>query len=93
MAEQDRERQLSEMQKRAESRCVPQSVQELEVATEPQEEETEEQSAMAEQTESSPSDAGHVSAPAASEATAPEPQGDQAAAAASTNSAEQWVTS
>ncbi|XP_019937858.2 nudC domain-containing protein 3 [Paralichthys olivaceus] len=89
VAEHDRERQLSEMQKRAESRCVPQAVQELEVATEPPKE-TEEQSAKAPQTESSPPDAGHVSAPAASEATAPGPiaQGDQAAAA-STNSAEQ----
>ncbi|XP_060924267.1 nudC domain-containing protein 3 [Limanda limanda] len=89
VADQDRERQLSEVQKRAESRCVPQSVQELEVATEPQEE-TEVQSATAEQTESSPLDAGHVSAPAASEATAPEPvaQADHAAAS-STNSAQQ----
>ncbi|XP_071321862.1 nudC domain-containing protein 3 [Trachinotus anak] len=100
VAEHDRERQLSEMQKREESRCVPQAVQELEVATEPSEE-TQEPS-----TEAAQMDAGHVSAPAASEANV-SPQSDSSgsssgsssggpgqsaegdqAAAASTNSAE-----
>ncbi|KAL7376142.1 hypothetical protein ABVT39_001930 [Epinephelus coioides] len=93
LADHDRERQLSELQKREQSQCVPPAVQELEVAAE----ETEEQSTEAAQTESSPSDAGGVTAPASSEATvSPQPgdsssgsgqvaQGDQAAAAATTS--------
>ncbi|XP_040914315.1 nudC domain-containing protein 3 [Toxotes jaculatrix] len=95
LAEHDRERQLSEMQRR-EGKDVPPAVQELEVATELHQE-TEEQSTEAAQAESPPTDAEHVSAPAASEATvSPQPdssggpgqlaEGDQAAAA-STNSA------
>ncbi|XP_018549668.1 nudC domain-containing protein 3 isoform X2 [Lates calcarifer] len=98
LAEHDRERQLSEMQKREESRCVPPAAQELEVVAEPQEE-TEEQSTEAAQMESSPPDAGNVSAPAASESSVSsqpdssraqaqaQAQGDQAAAA-STKSAD-----
>lgn len=97
LAELDRERQHSELQKREESRCVPPAVQELEITAE----ETQEPSAGAAQTESSPSDAGGVSAAAPSEATvSPQPsssggggpgqaaQGEQASAA-STTSAEQ----
>lgn len=95
VAEHDRERSLSQLQKREESKSVPPAVQELEIDSEPQQE-TEEQSAEAAQMESSASHAGDVSAP-------PEPtdglqtgsggpgqlaQGGQAAAA-STNSAEQ----
>ncbi|XP_070781044.1 nudC domain-containing protein 3 [Enoplosus armatus] len=68
VADHDRERRLSELQKREESRCVPPAVQELEIAAEPPEE-AEEPSTEAEQTESSTSDAGGVSAPASSEAT------------------------
>ncbi|XP_037609661.1 nudC domain-containing protein 3 [Sebastes umbrosus] len=100
LAEHDRERQLSELQKREESRCVPPAVQELEIVADSPPEETEEQSA-----EESCSPAA-LSAPASSGATArPQPAsssssssssrgpdqlaaGDQAAAA-STASAEE----
>ncbi|XP_059213335.1 nudC domain-containing protein 3 [Centropristis striata] len=92
VAEQDRERRLSELQKREESRSVPPAVQELEITAEPPEE-TEEPSTEAAQTESSP---GDVSAAASSAATiSPQPdsssgagpaaQGDQAAAASNTS--------
>ncbi|XP_010772474.1 nudC domain-containing protein 3 [Notothenia coriiceps] len=99
LADQDRERQLSEVQRREQSRCVPPALQELEVA-----EETVEQSSEEAQTESSPSDAADVPAAASSSAATVSPQphssssssssgpshsakGDQAAAA-STSSAE-----
>nr|XP_020443070.1 nudC domain-containing protein 3 [Monopterus albus]XP_020443071.1 nudC domain-containing protein 3 [Monopterus albus] len=65
LAEHDRERCLSELQKREESRCVPPVVQELEVATEPHEET--EQSTEAAPTESLSVDTADVSAPGASE--------------------------
>ncbi|XP_023268212.1 nudC domain-containing protein 3 [Seriola lalandi dorsalis] len=105
VAEHDRERQLSERQKREESRCVPPAVQELEVATEPREQ-PQEPSTEAAQEESSPLDTGHVSAPAASEATvSPQPdsssssggpgqsaEGEQAAAASTNSAAERQVT-
>lgn len=91
MADQDRERVLSEQQRREESRCVPPAVQELEVASaEPHEEQ---QSTEAVQMEGSSSDAGDVSGPAdvpqpnSSGSSGPVSQGDQAAAA-STASAE-----
>ncbi|XP_051268389.1 nudC domain-containing protein 3 [Dicentrarchus labrax] len=95
MADHDRERQLSELQKREESRSVPPAVQELEIAAEPPEG-TEEKSAEAAQTQSSSSsssDGGEVpaeatGAPQPDGAQAQLPQGDQAAAA-STNSAEE----
>uniref|UniRef100_A0A3P8SAF4 NudC domain-containing protein 3 n=1 Tax=Amphiprion percula TaxID=161767 RepID=A0A3P8SAF4_AMPPE len=90
LAEHDRERMLSELQRREENRGVPQSVQELEVPSEPHQE-TQEQSTEAAQVESSASDAVDASGPAASDATSssgPAAQGDQAAAA-STKSAEQ----
>lgn len=97
MSDQDRERQLNELQNREESRCVPPAVQELEITAEPPEG-TEEQSTEAPQTESSSSDVGDVSAEAtvgpqpdssSSSSSAPGqlPQGDQAAAA-STHSEE-----
>lgn len=95
MSDQDRERQLNELQNREESRCVPPAVQELEITAEPPEG-TEEQSTEAPQTESSSSDVGDVSAeatvgpqPDSSSSSAPGqlPQGDQAAAA-STHSEE-----
>ncbi|KAK5901055.1 hypothetical protein CgunFtcFv8_025963 [Champsocephalus gunnari] len=94
MADQDRERQLSEVQRRERSRCVPPALQELEVA-----EETVEQSSEEAQTESSPSDAA-ADVPAAASSSAatvsPQPhssssgpsqpaQGDQAAAASTTS--------
>lgn len=63
LADHDRERQLSELQKREESRCVPPAVQELEIVTDSTPEETEEQSTK----ESPPMD---VSAPASSGMTA-----------------------
>lgn len=104
LAEQDRERQLSEMQKRAESRCVPAAVQELEVNTEPQEGK-EEPSPETAPKESASDDGGNVPAPAASDVIVnPQPdssnsssdgvsgtpeQGDQAAAA---TSSEGWVS-
>uniref|UniRef100_UPI0037E81FA1 nudC domain-containing protein 3 n=1 Tax=Semicossyphus pulcher TaxID=241346 RepID=UPI0037E81FA1 len=67
VAEHDRERKLSELRRREESRCVPPpAVQELEISAE----ETEEQSTEAAQTEKSIPDPGSVSAPASSEATA-----------------------
>ncbi|XP_028273893.1 nudC domain-containing protein 3 [Parambassis ranga] len=87
LAEQDRERALSELQRREESRCVPPAVHELEVTAEPSEDSKEEQSAEAVQTEST---AAEAPAAAASEAPAdPQPvsssgaaaQGEQAAAA------------
>ncbi|KAK5879100.1 hypothetical protein CesoFtcFv8_024439 [Champsocephalus esox] len=96
MADQDRERQLSEVQRRERSRCVPPALQELEVA-----EETVEQSSEEAQTESSPSDAA-ADVPAAASSSAatvsPQPhssssgpsqpaQGDQAAAASTTSAA------
>ncbi|XP_045922168.1 nudC domain-containing protein 3 [Micropterus dolomieu] len=56
VADHDRERQLSELQKREESRCVPPAVQELEIAAEPPEG-AEERSTEAAQTASSPSEA------------------------------------
>lgn len=56
VADHDRERQLSELQKREESRCVPPAVQELEIAAEPPEG-AEECSTEAAQTASSPSEA------------------------------------
>ncbi|XP_029300101.1 nudC domain-containing protein 3 [Cottoperca gobio] len=103
LAEHDRERQRSELQRREESRCIPPAVQELEIAAEPPKE-TEEQSNEAAQSESSPSDAVDVSAPATSEVTVnPQPdssssssssgpgqlaQGDQAAAASTTSAEE-----
>lgn len=98
MSDQDRERQLNELQKKEESRCVPPAVQELEITAESPEG-TEEQSTEAAQTESSSSDVGDVSAEAtvgpqpnsssSSSSSAPGqlPQGDQAAAA-STHSEE-----
>lgn len=103
VAEQDRERQLSALQKREESRCVPPALQELEVIAEPPEGTEELSVAAAEQAGGSAVDAGDVSTPAASGATAslqPDSssssssgtsqlsQGDQAAAAG-TNSAEE----
>ncbi|XP_023128596.1 nudC domain-containing protein 3 isoform X2 [Amphiprion ocellaris] len=95
LAEHDRERMLSELQRREENRGVPQSVQELEVPSEPHQE-TQEQSTEAAQVESSASDAVDASGPAASDATSssssgPAAQGDQAAAA-STKSAEHQDT-
>lgn len=88
LADQDREQQLSELQKREESRCVPPAVQELEITAEPPEG-TEEQSAGAAKTESSSLDAGDSSAETAvspqsdSSSSAPVqvPQEDQASAA------------
>lgn len=62
VAEHDRERHLSELQRREESKSVPPAVQELEITSGPQEE-TKEQSAEKAQTESSPLDSGDVSAP------------------------------
>ncbi|KAK2818556.1 hypothetical protein Q5P01_024117 [Channa striata] len=91
LAEQDRERQLGELQRREESRCVPPAVQELEVPAEPREE-TGERSTEAAPVESASLDAGDVSAPAeAKMSISPQPgggasqepvgRGDQAAAA------------
>eukprot|EP00064_Thunnus_orientalis_P015048 superscaffoldBa00002719_g15097 len=75
VAEHDRERHLSELQRREESKSVPPAVQELEITSGPQEE-TKEQSAEEAQMESSPLDSGDLA------------QGDQAAAA-SVKSAEE----
>ncbi|XP_073334812.1 nudC domain-containing protein 3 [Pagrus major] len=98
LADHDRERQQSELQKREESRSVPPAVQELEINAEPPEG-TEEQSTEAAQTESCSLEAGDVSTEAtvssqpssssSSSSSGPGqlPQGDQAAAA-STNAAE-----
>lgn len=91
LAEHDRERMLSELQRRAESRGIPPVVQELEVPSELHQE-TQEQNTEA-QVVSSGSDAVDASAPAASDATSrsssgPAAQGDQTAAASS-KSAEQ----
>ncbi len=97
MAEHDRERQLSELQKREGSRRVPPAVQELEIAAEAPEA-PEEQSTEAAPTESSFSDVGDVSAEASvgpqpdsstnSSDPGPSAQGDQAAAASTTSAAE-----
>ncbi|XP_020511959.2 nudC domain-containing protein 3 [Labrus bergylta] len=95
VAEQDRERQQSEVRRRQERRCVPPPVvQELEVSTE----ETAGQSTEAAQAESASSEPQSVSVPASEDKVDPQPdgggggpgestQGDQAAAS-STNSAE-----
>lgn len=84
MADQDRERALSELQRRND-RPVPPAVQEVEVASESG------QTTEAPQTERPLLNAGDAAAPAASDAAAPGPQeageggamgqGDQAAAA------------
>ncbi|XP_008302972.1 nudC domain-containing protein 3 [Stegastes partitus] len=99
LAEHDRERMLSELQRREESRGVPSAVQELEVASEPHQE-TVEPSTEAVQIKSSATDAAAASAPAALDAPVipwpdsssgsggPAAKGDQAAAA-NTKSAEQ----
>lgn len=83
VADHDRERRLSEMQKREESRSVPPAVQELEVASEPQEEPSAE-AAAAEVENSSPpeEEAAQVSAPAASETTV-SPQPDSSSSSSS----------
>ncbi|XP_076615029.1 nudC domain-containing protein 3 [Chaetodon auriga] len=93
MADHDRERQLSELQKREESQCVPPAVQELEISAEPPEG-TEERSTEEAQAERSSLDAGDVSAeasvspqPAGSSSPDQAPQEEQAAAAG-TNSAD-----
>uniref|UniRef100_A0A3Q2WJU6 NudC domain containing 3 n=1 Tax=Haplochromis burtoni TaxID=8153 RepID=A0A3Q2WJU6_HAPBU len=65
LAEHDRERAVSNLKKREETRYVPPAVQELEVASEPCDE-TKQQSTEAVQMENSPSRSGDVSAPAAS---------------------------
>ncbi|XP_058474191.1 nudC domain-containing protein 3 [Solea solea] len=105
LAEQDRERQLVQMQKRTENKSVPAAVQELEVVTE-HHKETEELSTEGAEVENnnSPLDAVDVSVPAASEATvSPQPDADSGgscevpgpsaqedqAAAASTDAAEE----
>lgn len=90
VAQRDRERQLSELQKREESRSVPQAVQELEITSEtPQE--TEEPSREPAQAESSTVDAGAASELCQTDS-CPDPgqlaEEDQAAAG-STNSAEE----
>ncbi|KAM9307307.1 nudC domain-containing protein 3 isoform 1-T2 [Pholidichthys leucotaenia] len=59
MAEHDRGRALSELQKREASRCLPPAVEELEVASEEMEEQN---------SETTPSEGGVVSVPAPSEA-------------------------
>ncbi|KAI3362462.1 hypothetical protein L3Q82_012752, partial [Scortum barcoo] len=94
VAEHDRERQLSELQKREESRRVPPAVQELEVATEAPEG-TEEKSTEPTPTQSSSSDVSEVSAEASGSqpdssgggggGSGPSAQGDQAAAASTTS--------
>ncbi|XP_070845806.1 nudC domain-containing protein 3 [Chaetodon trifascialis] len=93
MADHDRERQLSELQKREESQCVPPAVQELEISAEPPEG-AEERSAEEVQAERSSLDAGDASAeasvspqPASSNAPDQTPEEEQAAAAG-TNSAD-----
>lgn len=91
LADQDRERQLLELQKRQESRSVPPAVQELEVTAESSE-------GMEEQSVEAPQTAGPTQAAAAGDAStvradasssgdscsslALEPQGNQTAAAA-----------
>lgn len=67
LAEQDRARALSELQRREESRCVPPAVHELEVTAEPGEDTKEEQGAEEVQVEGA---AEAAPAPAASEAPA-----------------------
>lgn len=96
MADHDREQQLSELQKREESRCVPPAVKELEITADPPEG-TEEKSREAAPSQSSTSGGGEVPAEATvnpqpdSSSGAPShvPQGDQAAAASSHS--EEWV--
>ncbi|KAM9338253.1 nudC domain-containing protein 3 isoform 2-T2 [Symphorus nematophorus] len=95
VAEHDRERQLSELQKREESRCVPPAVQELEIAAEPAEGTEEQNSTEAAQTESSASPSGGDVSAEATVDSQPDGSGGGAgqsaegeqAAAASTNSA------
>lgn len=96
LAEHDREKAVSDLKKREETRYVPPAVQELEVASEPCAE-TKQQSTEAAQMENSPSGSGHVSAPAASGTSVCSQQdsnsspaicGDQAAAASSKSKAE-----
>lgn len=95
LAEHDRERAVSNLKKREETRYVPPAVQELEVASEPCDE-TKQQSTEAVQMENSPSRSGDVSAPAASgtsvcsqqdSSSSPAICGDQAAAANSKSKA------
>lgn len=94
VAEQDRERQLKELQQREEARVVPPAVQELEVAAGPSDGASESEAEPA-KTDSSSLPAGPrpVSAPSSSQDPSPKPQssspaqGDQASAA-STGSAE-----
>ncbi|KAM7368541.1 hypothetical protein PAMP_012875 [Pampus punctatissimus] len=76
VAEHDRERRLSELQKKEESRSVPAAVQELEISSTPQEE-TEEQSEEAPKMKSSPLD----SPPEPTGGPGQSAQGDQAASA------------
>lgn len=85
VAEQDRERQLSERQRKEESRSAPPAVQELEVSAEP----PEEQSAAAEQREEPSPDGGDGPA-AASPVPQPAGGGDggEQATAASTKAGE-----
>ncbi|XP_017287732.1 nudC domain-containing protein 3 isoform X2 [Kryptolebias marmoratus] len=72
LAERDRERALSEQQKRRESKNVPPAAQELEVTSEAREETQEEEQSNAEpsQMDSGPSGAAEDSPPAASDASA-----------------------
>ncbi|KAM4719542.1 nudC domain-containing protein 3 [Anableps anableps] len=67
LAEHDRERALSEQQKREESMRAPPAAQELEVASEPCQATEEKSSTEPSRMESASSDAGEVSTPAASE--------------------------
>ncbi|XP_041816232.1 nudC domain-containing protein 3 [Chelmon rostratus] len=94
MADHDRERQLSELQKREEGQCVPPAVQELEISAEPPEG-TEERGAEEAHTDRSPVDAGTVSAEAnvspqadSSSGPGPSPQGEPAAAASASSADE-----
>ncbi|XP_029371162.1 nudC domain-containing protein 3 [Echeneis naucrates] len=82
LAEHDRERQLSELQKREQNRRIPPAVQELEVSTEPPEG-APEQSVEAAQVESPPLDAGHASEMAVS------PQPDSSSSGGPAPSAEE----
>ncbi|KAM4532060.1 nudC domain-containing protein 3 [Fundulus diaphanus] len=68
LAEHDRERALSERQKRQESACAPPAAQELEVASEPCEATPEEGDAEPSQMDSASSDTGRASTPAAPDA-------------------------
>ncbi|XP_041826810.1 nudC domain-containing protein 3 isoform X2 [Melanotaenia boesemani] len=93
LAEHERERALSELQKREESKHVPAAIQELEVTSEACREMEEQSSTEAAQMESSSSDTGDASDPAASEVSAsssnPATQADQAAASATPAAASQ----